>query len=129
MSAIDEFDSVVSDRIVDAIEGFVDNVKDFGNLEDKNREKPRELPCRHADFKDDSEEPANTEENMELWRQGKEFEEKEHTQITVQAQVHRTTNPVHHAQANPTERVNRVLKTMIVAFLRDDHKEWDLHLH
>ena len=31
--------------------------------------------------------------------------------------------------ANPTERVNRVLKTMIVAFLRDDHRDWDLHLH
>ena len=40
-----------------------------------------------------------------------------------------TTNPVYHAQANPTERVNRVLKTMIVAFLKDDHRDWDLHLH
>ena len=40
-----------------------------------------------------------------------------------------TTNSVYHAQANPTERVNRVLETMIVAFLRDDHRDWDLHLH
>ena len=39
MSAIDEFDSVVSDRIVDAIEGFEDIGRNFGNLEDKNREK------------------------------------------------------------------------------------------
>ena len=36
---------------------------------------------------------------------------------------------MYHAQANPTERVNRLLKTMIVAFVRDDHKDWDLHLH
>ena len=40
-----------------------------------------------------------------------------------------TTNPVYHAQANPTEKVNRVSKTMSVAFLRDDHRDWDLHLH
>ena len=40
-----------------------------------------------------------------------------------------TTYPVYHAQANPTERVNRVLKTMIAAFLRNDHRDWDWHLH
>ena len=38
-----------------------------------------------------------------------------------------TTNPVYHAQENPTERVNRVLKTMIVVFLRDNNRDWDLH--
>ena len=86
MSGTDEFDSVVSDRIVDEI-GFEDVVMDLGNLEVKNREKPRELPYRRVDLKDDSEEPANTEENKELWRQSKKFVADEHTQITVQAQV------------------------------------------
>lgn len=38
-------------------------------------------------------------------------------------------NLVYHSQANLTERVNRVLKTMIVSFLQDYHKEWDMHLH
>ncbi|XP_029679749.1 uncharacterized protein K02A2.6-like [Formica exsecta] len=39
-----------------------------------------------------------------------------------------TTIPPYHPQANPVERVNRVLKTMIVAFLEKDHREWDEHL-
>ena len=40
MYGIEEFDSVVSDPIVHAIEGFeyIDN--DFGNLEVKNQEEP-----------------------------------------------------------------------------------------
>ena len=88
MSGNEEFDSVNSDRIVDEI-GLEDIVKDLGNLEFGDREKPRELPYRRVDLKDDSEEPTNTEENKELWRQGKEFVAREHTQITVQALVHR----------------------------------------
>jgi len=39
-----------------------------------------------------------------------------------------TTVPPYHPQANPVERVNRVLKTMIIAFLEQDHREWDVHL-
>ncbi|XP_029680942.1 uncharacterized protein K02A2.6-like [Formica exsecta] len=39
-----------------------------------------------------------------------------------------TTIPPYHPQANPVERVNRVLKTMIVAFLERDHRKWDEHL-
>ena len=72
MSAIDEFDSVVSDRIVDEI-GFDNEEKDLGNFEVEDWEKPRELPYRCVDFKDDSEEPTNTDEDKELWRLGKEF--------------------------------------------------------
>ena len=89
MSGIDEFDSVITERIISGIEDYKDIVEDPGNLEINDREKPRELPYRRVDLKDDSEEPANTEENKELWRQGKEFVGEEHTQITVQAQVHR----------------------------------------
>ncbi|XP_039309912.1 uncharacterized protein K02A2.6-like [Solenopsis invicta] len=40
-----------------------------------------------------------------------------------------TTVPPYHPQANPVERVNRVLKTMIIAFLDRDHRDWDLHIH
>ena len=40
MSGIDEFDSIVSDRIVDEI-GFECNVKDLRNFEVKDRKKPR----------------------------------------------------------------------------------------
>ena len=39
-----------------------------------------------------------------------------------------TTVPPYHPQANPVERVNRILKTMIIAFIGRDHREWDEHL-
>lgn len=42
--------------------------------------------------------------------------------------IKHTTVPPYHPQANPVERVNRILKTMIIAFLDRDHREWDLHL-
>lgn len=39
-----------------------------------------------------------------------------------------TTVPPYHPQANPVERVNRVIKTMITAFLEENHREWDEHI-
>ena len=44
------------------------------------------------------------------------------------AETHRithTTVPSYHPQANPVERVNKILKTMIVSFIKKDHREWD----
>ena len=95
MSGIDEFDSLVSDRIVDEI-GFKGDVKDLGNLGIIDGEKPRELPHRPVDFENESSESSNTDENKELWRQGKEFVAEENTQITVQAQVHRADDAERH---------------------------------
>ena len=54
MPGIEKFDSVISDRIVDEV-GLEDIVKDLGNLEVKDGEKPRELPYRRVDLKDNSE--------------------------------------------------------------------------
>uniref|UniRef100_A0A6V7JG33 Integrase catalytic domain-containing protein n=1 Tax=Bracon brevicornis TaxID=1563983 RepID=A0A6V7JG33_9HYME len=45
----------------------------------------------------------------------------------VGVQLH--TTPPYHPQANPVERVNRVLKAMIRAILEEDHREWDRHLY
>ncbi|XP_011151569.1 uncharacterized protein LOC105190499 [Harpegnathos saltator] len=42
--------------------------------------------------------------------------------------IEHTTTPPYHPQANPVERVNRVLKTMVVAFIEQDHREWDRRL-
>lgn len=41
--------------------------------------------------------------------------------------VHSTTPP-YHPQANPVERVNRVLKTMIISYIGKDHRSWDENL-
>ncbi|CAD6216032.1 GSCOCG00011241001-RA-CDS [Cotesia congregata] len=38
------------------------------------------------------------------------------------------TTPPYHPQADPVERVNRVLNTMMIAFLNEDHREWDQHI-
>ena len=34
----------------------------------------------------------------------------------------------YHAQANPTERYNRTIKTMIASYINNDQREWDLTL-
>lgn len=33
-------------------------------------------------------------------------------------------NPAYHAQSNPTERVNGVLKTMLASYVNDNHRSW-----
>ena len=39
------------------------------------------------------------------------------------------TTPSYHPQANPVERSNRTLKTMIATFVDGYHRNWDAHLH
>ena len=36
--------------------------------------------------------------------------------------------PPYHPQANPVERVNRVMKTMIACYVEGNHQSWDQHL-
>ena len=43
--------------------------------------------------------------------------------------VKHLTTPPYHPQANPVERSNRTLKTMIAAFVGADHRNWDAHIH
>ena len=43
--------------------------------------------------------------------------------------VTRVTTLPYHPQANPVERSNRTLKTMIATFVKTDHQSWDQHLH
>ena len=38
------------------------------------------------------------------------------------------TSILYHSQENPEERVNRILKTMIVSFIKEDHRTRDEHL-
>lgn len=37
-------------------------------------------------------------------------------------------NPQYHSQSNPTERVNRVVKTMIKSYINDNQRSWDTNL-
>lgn len=34
-------------------------------------------------------------------------------------------NASYHPQANPTERTNRVLNTMVASYIKDSHRNWD----
>lgn len=38
-------------------------------------------------------------------------------------------NLVYHAQSNPTERVNKVVKTVIKAYVKENQRTWDTNLH
>lgn len=49
-------------------------------------------------------------------------------EVCTQYGIFHTTTPPYHPQANPVERVNRILKTMIVSFVDENHQDWDLHL-
>ena len=60
---------------------------------------------------------------------GKEFDNKDLGRILEVYGVTRVTTPPSHSQANPVERSNRTLKTMIVTFVKSDHQSWDQHLH
>ena len=41
--------------------------------------------------------------------------------------IHTTTTP-YHSQANPVERINRILKMMIISSIEKNHNTWDQHL-
>ena len=66
MSGIDEFDSVISDQIVNDMEDVEEIVEDLGNLEMENSEEHRKLRYNEVDLKDDSMKPTNTEEVRKL---------------------------------------------------------------
>ena len=60
---------------------------------------------------------------------GKEFDNQDLGRILEVYGVTRVTTPPYHPQANPVERSNRTLKTMIATFVKTDHRNWDKHLH
>ena len=45
--------------------------------------------------------------------------------LTKNVGIHHATTPVYHPQANPVERVNRVVKTIIASYVGRDHRKWD----
>jgi len=59
---------------------------------------------------------------------GTEFVNRTIKSFADEHKITHTTVPPYHPQANPVERVNRILKTMIIAFIEKDHREWDRHI-
>ena len=59
---------------------------------------------------------------------GTEFVNRTLQALAVEYEIVHTTAPPYHAQANPVERENRVLNTMIISYVDKDHRTWDQHL-
>ena len=59
---------------------------------------------------------------------GTEFVNQTVDSLLDEWKIEHVTTPGFHAQSNPVERVNRVIKTMISAYLVNDHRNWDENL-
>lgn len=59
---------------------------------------------------------------------GVQFRSKEFQQMARRYDIKVWYTPKYHPQANPVERVNRVIKT-ISSYLKDNHRHWDVNLN
>ena len=60
---------------------------------------------------------------------GREFDNKFLANVLREYGVKHVTTPPYHPQADPVERCNRTLKTMIATYIKADQREWDIHIH
>ena len=56
---------------------------------------------------------------------GSQFRSREFTKLMATYKVNIRYTANYHPQANPTERVNRVLKTILSSFVEDNQRKWD----
>lgn len=59
---------------------------------------------------------------------GPQFRSKEFRNLLVSYHIKQAFTANYHAQANPTERTNKTLETMIRCYIADNHREWDKNL-
>ena len=59
---------------------------------------------------------------------GTEFKNKALNNFLEERGVTHTTIPLYYSRANPVERVNRTIKTMITSYLENNHRDSDLHV-
>ena len=59
---------------------------------------------------------------------GKQFESNLFNELLEEYKIQSFLTPYHHPQANPCERVNRVIVTSICAFHAKFHLDWDINL-
>ena len=60
---------------------------------------------------------------------GKDFDNKTVREALKAYGVKHSHIPPYYAQADPVERCNKTLKTLISIYVREDHREWDVHIH
>lgn len=56
---------------------------------------------------------------------GPQFKSREFAKLMETYQVHIKYTALYHPQANPCERINKVLKMMLRSFVSDNHRVWD----
>lgn len=66
--------------------------------------------------------------NVIICDNGKQFVSGQFKELSNNYGVDLWYTPYYHPQANPTERVNRVIGTAIASYVQDNHKEWDKYL-
>lgn len=59
---------------------------------------------------------------------GVQFRSREYTNLLKEYSVNPKYTTYYHPQANPTERINRVLKSMLISYISDNHRNWDVVL-
>ena len=59
---------------------------------------------------------------------GSEFIGKPFKTLLQEYKVKTIYTPSHHPQANPTERVNRTIGSMLRSYIGDNHRQWDVNL-
>lgn len=59
---------------------------------------------------------------------GKQYISKDFKRFLQRYNVKSMYNAFYHPQSNPVERVNRVTKTMIASYIKQDQRKWDEHL-
>uniref|UniRef100_A0ABD2WHR2 RNA-directed DNA polymerase n=1 Tax=Trichogramma kaykai TaxID=54128 RepID=A0ABD2WHR2_9HYME len=60
---------------------------------------------------------------------GKEFDNALLKDVLETYGVKHVTTAPYNPRSNPVERTNRTLKPMIAAFVKNDHRDWDVHVH
>lgn len=66
--------------------------------------------------------------NVIVCDNGKQFVSSQFKDLLSNYGVNLCYTPYYHPQANPTERVNRVIGAAIASYVGDNHKEWDKYI-
>lgn len=66
--------------------------------------------------------------NRILTDNGTQFKSNLFKKFTTQYKIEHSFTANYHPQANPVERVHRVLKTMLSSYVKDNHRTWDKFL-